>query len=205
MQSKYINDVILLGRWSDRHGPEGVLTSTGLAWTAIDDCETLARHAATGAPAAAVILAAGTTAAEREQWLAVLRAAGGLWSSTPLIEWSADGAGGDLVAALAQWLGPLAEPTFRDPDWPVYRLVRLVGFDRAEGLLSGLATVLREALAQAATGPVDLGTAHRLAGLCGLYGFADLGQRWQEYETGESPDAAAAVAATRQVLERLER
>lgn len=199
-----INNIVVLGRWPDRQGPDADLAAAGLGWTAIEDPRGLPGHMASAAPAAAAILPADQSSDERDRWLADLRSAAGLWASTPVIAWPVPTAEGGLREALEQWMGPLADPGFRDPESPIYRLVRLVGLDRAGNLLDNLASTLREVLAQAAMAPIDTATAHRLAGLSGLYGFARLGRCWQDYESGESSDASAALSATTEALARLE-
>ncbi|HEY6870508.1 MAG TPA: hypothetical protein VI199_12205 [Novosphingobium sp.] len=205
MKPKLINDILVLGHWSDSQTLATALGSLSLAWTTIADCEGLVSRVASNAPAAVAILPAETPPAERGQWLATVRAGDGLWSSTPLVEWPDPGPADGLQAVLEQWMGPLADPAFRDPASPAYRLVRLVGLERAGSLLRNLASTLQEVLAQSAAGQVDIATAHRLAGLSGLYGFSELGRSWQAYETGDSPDAGPALAATARALDALDR
>lgn len=205
MRYNFMDDILGLGHWANSEAVAAALASVGLAWSVVGDCDSLAARAISGAPAAAALLPAGVPAAARARWVAALRSGSGLWSSTPVIDWPATGTDPDLLAALEQWLGPLAEPDFRDPTSPGYRLVRLVGLDRARGLLGNLASALREVLGRGADGPIDQTTAHRLAGLSGLYGFSDLGRLWQACETGDLDHLAPALAETARVLDRLGR
>jgi hypothetical protein len=150
--------------------------------------------------------------------LAALRALPGLWGNAPVlgvgplrdagappvagwIELPLDEAA--AIAAIEEWTGPLADRAWRDPDDPGYRLVRLVGMTRATAMLGRLAVQLAEALTRLAEpgDPAVLrGLAHRVAGIAGLYGFADLGEAWLKVERGESGAEAVAAEAARVAL-----
>lgn len=204
MPKSPINDVLVLGAGLDAAQLGPILAAHGLGCSVCVELADLTRHQTVSAPAAAAIVAANRSEAERRSWNEALRAGGGLWASTPLIALPDRAPPSVLVARLEQCMGALAQPAFRDPAAADYRLVRLVGLDQARRLLSNLAAALRETLAQAEAGPVRPEAAHRLAGLAGLYGFAELGQHWQAIESGESSDSRAALALTREILARLE-
>lgn len=202
-----VNDLLLLGEGLDYKVLAPIAAAAGLVARIMAVPEALEQHlaaasASASAPAAA-LLAAGLPASERDRWTAVFRRGPALWASTPLVEWSASQPASDLLAALEERIGPLNRPDFRDPNSAVFRLVRLVGLSQGRRLLAGLADTLHQSLAEAATGPVHPAMAHRLAGLAGIYGFAELGRSWRAVETGESRDPAAALALTRQVLDHL--
>ena len=123
------------------------------------------------------------------------------------------GAGGHLDRPLAQtplrallrhWAGPLGNHAMRAEPWNFrYRLVRLIGLDAADGMLLRL----REALQQA-TDPVaddEPVSAHRMAGICGMCGFPDLGQQWNAADRGEDGALAAALAASRAAITEIDR
>ena len=107
-----------------------------------------------------------------------------------------------LREMLEQWAGPIDDHALRAvPFSPRYRLIRLVGFAAAEGMLRRFEAELAAAVACAETDPAQV-PAHRLAGVAGLVGYEDLGALWAEAEKGGEKELARAVAASRKVLLR---
>lgn len=204
MTRPVLNLVLLLDTHPEHARITRVLIDAGLDWMAFAAPAQLAAAITSTSIPAAALVAAALPAATSEQWSAVVREGPGLWASTPLIAITSAEQPAELRARLEESLGPLAMPSFRDPESAAYRLVRLVGLDQARRLLASLADTLREAVALAGTGPVPAALAHRLAGLAGLYGYAALGQSWKAVELGESGAPGRALAMTRKVLAELE-
>lgn len=181
------------------------------------DAAVLVAASASQEPPALAIVEPGAGAAE---WLARLRAQPGLWSTTPVLALGAPGedelavngwitpeaTDAEVLAAVERWTGPLGRPELRDPEDPRYRLVRLIGMDRAADMLARFAGKLETALAMLEP-PVDRAglpaLAHGIAGMAGLYGFSELGELWLAVERGESRGVAAVEAATRLSLDAL--
>lgn len=138
-------------------------------------------------------------------------------NATPLLVVGGDGCepvgcGGHLglpfdtaafVRLLEQWAGPLDDPAFRAaPYGRRYRLVRLLGLDNADAILARLKSALREAVEEAGRDE-HLASAHRLAGLVGMVGFAELSGLWSAVDRGEPGALDRAVAGSRAVLDEL--
>lgn len=158
--------------------------------------------------------------APADAWIAAIRALPGLAAGTPVLALGApdravaSGARGRIdwplypaqaQAVLEQWAGPIAGHGFRDPDSPLYRLVRLAGREQAESMVRRFADTLEDALALAARGEPIRPVAHRVAGLAGLVGFGELTPLWSTLDRPESADPAPVVAATEAVLARIRR
>lgn len=122
------------------------------------------------------------------------------------------GAGGHLAVPLDEaaftellerWVGPLGDHALRAPPPDArYRLIRLVGFDNASAMLSRFRAALEDAIATAQRDPTAV-PAHRLAGLSGMIGFAELHQLWSRVDAGEPDALAPAVETSRQALRAL--
>lgn len=123
------------------------------------------------------------------------------------------GAGGHLdapldeaafLALLRHWAGPLDDHALRGEPWsPRYRLIRLMGLESADATLARLAAALGEAVAAAGDGGTV--SAHRLAGVAGLCGFAELGGLWSRVDRGDEDALPAAVAASRSAADEIVR
>jgi hypothetical protein len=123
------------------------------------------------------------------------------------------GAGGHLdapleeaafLALLRHWAGPLDDHALRGEPWsPRYRLIRLMGLESADAMLARLAAALGDAVAGAGDGGTV--SAHRLAGIAGLCGFAELGGLWSRVDRGEDAALPAALAASRSAAAEIAR
>lgn len=109
-----------------------------------------------------------------------------------------------LLALLRHWAGPLGDHMLRGEPWsPRYRLIRLMGLEAADATLARLAAALGEAVAAAGDGGTV--SAHRLAGVAGLCGFAELGGLWSRVDRGEDDALPAALAASRSAAAEIAR
>lgn len=95
--------------------------------------------------------------------------------------------------------GPLEDHGLRAaPLSPRYRLIRLLGLDAADGMLRRLRDALAEAVDE------DAPPAHRLAGIAGMCGFADLAEAWSRVDRGEEAALPVATAASRQAIAEID-
>lgn len=103
---------------------------------------------------------------------------------------------GALLALLRQWAGPVEDHALRGEPWHFrYRLLRLLGLDNADAMLRRLRSNLAEAVELALTGSAV--SAHRLAGLAGICGFAEVSQAWSRVDQKEQGALAAAIEVSR--------
>lgn len=166
------------------------------------------------APAAVLVDAAAPHADEAGSAIRSLPAP---FNGTPILTLGGEaavaaGAGGHLggpfddaalLDLLRRWAGPLDAGALRAVPWTArYRLIRLLGLDAADAMLLRLRDTLAEAIAAPAGEPVS---AHRLAGVAGLCGFAELGQTWSRAERREDGALAAAIEASRATIGEIER
>lgn len=156
--------------------------------------------------------------AEAARWIAAVRALPGVAAGTPVMlvadahAPSCAGIAGRIDLPLdpatarpvvEQWCGPIADHGFRDAANPHYRLVRLAGRVQADALMRGFADHLANTIADAERGEPLGPAAHRIAGLAGLVGFGELTPLWSALDRDESADPAAALAASRTVLDTI--
>ncbi|MCW1427478.1 Hpt domain-containing protein [Novosphingobium sp. JCM 18896] len=109
-----------------------------------------------------------------------------------------------LLALLRQWAGPLEDHAARAEPWHFrYRLLRLLGLDNTDVMLARLRANLREAVDQAeAEGTAT--SAHRLAGLAGICGFAEVSQAWSRVDQNEVGALAGALDVSRRAIADLD-
>lgn len=104
-----------------------------------------------------------------------------------------------LLDMLRQRAGPLEDHGLRAAPWsPRYRLIRLLGLDAADGMLRRLREALAEAVGE--TEP----PAHRLAGIAGMCGFADLSEAWSRVDRREGGALPGAMDASRRVIAEID-
>jgi hypothetical protein len=141
------------------------------------------------------------------------------FNGTPIITLGGDGAlragaGGHLdlplsepalLALLREWGGPLEDHTLRRAPWNFhYRLIRLLGLTAADATLDRLAQALRQAVEEATETNARI-PAHRLAGIAGICGFAELSRLWARVDRGEGEAFASAMETSRSVIAQIER
>lgn len=103
---------------------------------------------------------------------------------------------------LRRWAGPLDDHSSREEPWSFrYRLIRLVGLEAADGMLLRLKDSLVGAVTAGEGEPV---AAHRLAGIAGLCGFAELGGLWSRVSHGGGGSLDEAVGASRAVIAEID-
>lgn len=101
---------------------------------------------------------------------------------------------------LRQWAGPLDDHALRAPPFSArYRMIRLVGLDNANAMLARFRQTLAEAVETATRDPAAV-PAHRLAGLSGMMGFAELNRLWARVDGGDGMALASAIAASRDAV-----
>jgi CheY-like chemotaxis protein len=103
-----------------------------------------------------------------------------------------------LIAAVKPWWPDLA-------DHPATRLGAIFGEEEIAGLLSRLHEQLVEALAIDARDTALPARAHKLAGLAGTLGFADVSRHWLAVSEGDKSALPTARIATRRALHDLAR
>lgn len=122
-------------------------------------------------------------------------------NGTPILGDMADPLDEDaFTERLEHWAGPLGDHALRAPPFDArYRLVRLIGWDNASGMLERFRAALEDAIATAARNP-DAVPAHRLAGLAGMIGYADLHRLWSNVDAGDPDYLIPAVEASKRAL-----
>jgi hypothetical protein len=109
---------------------------------------------------------------------------------------------GRFLDLLSHWTGPLDNHGLREEPWNArYRMIRLLGLEAADGMLERL----RDTLAEALTSDTENLSAHRLAGIAGMYGFNELGEAWSRVDRGEDSALAAAIIASRETVAEIDR
>lgn len=104
-----------------------------------------------------------------------------------------------LLERLRYRTGPLEDHALRAAPWtPRYRLIRLLGLDAADAMLRRLRDALAEALGE------EEPPAHRLAGIAGMCGFADLAEAWSRVDRGEEGALPDARNASRDVIAEID-
>lgn len=107
---------------------------------------------------------------------------------------------GAFLALLRQWVGPVEDHASRGESWHFrYKLLRLLGLDNADAMLRRLRSNLGEAVERALTDGSAI-AAHRLAGLAGICGFADVSQAWSRADRHEEGALAAAIAVSQRAM-----
>lgn len=109
-----------------------------------------------------------------------------------------------LLALLRQWAGPIDDHASRAEPWAFrYRLLRLLGLDNADAMLARLRANLGEAVERAeAEGSAT--SAHRLAGLAGICGFAEVSQAWSRVDQNEAGAIVGALEVSRRAIADLD-
>jgi hypothetical protein len=165
---------------------------------------------------AAIVLAGPPS--EQAAAVAVVRALRDPDNGTPILTTGKDvaapaGAGGHLslpledlefLDILRRWAGPLDDHALRTSLQGPYRLIRLVGYDNASAMLDRFAAALHEAIATAGEDPAAV-PAHRLAGIAGMVGFAELNELWARVDRREPGALNPAVEASRRTLRDIEK
>ena len=108
----------------------------------------------------------------------------------------------DLLTLLHQWAGPLDDHALRAEPWNFrYRLIRLIGLDAADRMLLRF----RDSLSQAVERPDGhYFSPHRIAGIAGMCGFAELSRAWSAVDRGEVDHLSAALDGSREVIAQID-
>lgn len=107
--------------------------------------------------------------------------------------------GNGFLEEMRRWAGPLDDHGMRASPWgPRYRMTRLLGLPSADAMLERLRDALVEAV------EAERPAAHRLAGVAGLCGFADLSQAWARVDQGETGSLPPAIAASRAAIDGID-
>lgn len=196
-----------------RRRAEAMMKAQGWTTNAAQDLPVAVRLTACLQPAALVIDAENAPASEISETIRGLAAPA---NGTPIFTVGgarplAPGAGGhlnagwsddELLALLRRWAGPLDNHGLRAEPWTFrYRLIRLIGLEAADGMLHRL----KESLERAVEDTEDANVSpHRLAGIAGMCGFAELSQSWSAVDRGEG-NLLTAINRSREAIAQIER
>jgi len=178
------------------------------------DPQTIAYLAAR--PAAAVILSPLSVAAL--QTIVAVRQMPAPANGTPVLQFGADGDSAlrgitalllqpfdatTFLAQLEQWAGPLDDHQLRQwPFSPRYRMIRLMGLDRASAIRARFTESL-DATLGLSDDSITAADAHRLAGLAGMLGYSELAVAWAAIERGARTSLPQARALSDSVVAEL--